>query len=284
MKQVLVTGAKGQLGHCLRSISNSFNHLEFHFTDISELNITESQAVSDYFKTHKFDWCINCAAYTAVDMAESEVDKAKSINVEGVRNLAKASKEAGTKLLHISTDFVFDGKQNIAYTEKNKANPLSVYGRTKLDGENVIKDFLSHYFIVRTSWLYSEYANNFMKTMLRLSEDRNELSVVVDQIGTPTYAKDLAYFILELITKDSEDYGVYHFSNLGVASWYDFAKAIFEIKAIEITVNAIKSESFPTPAQRPVFSVLDTSKTRETFGYKIPFWRDSLKLALKNLT
>ncbi|OZV70826.1 dTDP-4-dehydrorhamnose reductase [Winogradskyella aurantia] len=283
MKQVLVTGAKGQLGRCLQSISDAFNDFEFHFTDIAELNITDSQTVSDYFKTHKFDWCINCAAYTAVDKAETEVDKAKSINVEGVRHLAKASEEAGAKLLHISTDFVFDGKQNIAYTEKIKANPLSVYGKTKLDGENVIKDFLSRYFIVRTSWLYSEYANNFMKTMLRLSEDRNELRVVVDQIGTPTYAKDLAYFILELITKDSEDYGIYHFSNLGVASWYDFAKAIFEIKAIDVTVNAIKSESFPTPAQRPVFSVLDTTKTKETFDYKIPFWRDSLKLALMNL-
>jgi len=236
--------------------------------------------VASFFKKTNFDFCVNCAAYTAVDKAESDVDNAQKVNVLGPKYLAEACLNTNTKLIHISTDFVFDGTSNVPYTEENETEPLSVYGKTKLEGEIAITSVLKEYFILRTSWLYSEYGNNFMKTMLRLSKDRSELGIIYDQIGSPTYAKDLARVIVHIIKSNSNNFGLYHYSNEGVASWYDFAKAIFDITATKITTNAIPTSAYPTPAKRPRFSVMDKTKLKNNLGIEIPYWRDSLKDAI----
>lgn len=283
MKKVLVTGANGQLGLCLQELSKLDATIQFVFSSSKELDVTNKESVNTVFKASNFDFCINCAAYTAVDIAESDNDKAKKVNVLGVENLAEACKNNNTKLIQISTDFVFDGKSNIPYTENDEAKPLSVYGKTKLDGEKAVQNILEEFFILRTSWLYSEYANNFMKTMLRLGAERSELGIISDQIGSPTYAKDLAKVIVKIIESDSNEYGVYHYSNEGVASWYDFAKAIFDLSNTEIIVNAIPTSSYPTPAERPLYSVLDKSKLKTNLGIEIPYWRDSLKEAISFL-
>lgn len=282
MKHVLVTGAGGQLGQCIQSLKNNYPKVQFSFASISDLDITDLENVQYYFKSKKFDWCINCAAYTAVDKAEIEKEKAYLINVKGIQNLARACSTNSVKLIHISTDFVFNGESNLAYNENAEPEPLGVYGQTKLDGEIGIGKVLSEFFILRTSWLYSEFGHNFMKSMLRLAEERSELNLVSDQIGTPTYARDLVETILDVIDQESTNYGIYHYSNEGVASWYDFAKAIFEIRGISIKTNPIKSEDYPTPAKRPFFSVLDKSKIKKTFHIEIPYWRDSLKTAISN--
>ncbi len=281
MKRVLVTGANGQLGQCLQELA-SIQSLSFVFLGSKDLDITCRDSVFDFFNNN-IDYCVNCAAYTAVDKAESESDLANRVNVIGVENLSEACRINKVKLIHVSTDFVFDGNSNIPYLENVVQNPISEYGKTKLSGEKVIQEILSEYFILRTSWLYSEYSNNFVKTMLRLEKEREELSVVSDQIGSPTYAKDLAEVIIKIIKNDFDEYGVYHYSNKGVASWYDFAKAIFEIENSKIQVNPIPSTSFPTPAQRPKYSVLDTRKIQSSLGLDIPYWRDSLKLAISKM-
>lgn len=283
MKTILVTGANGQLGLCLQELSVLCPAIKFVFSSSKDLDITNKEAVNSVFKKVNFDFCINCAAFTAVDLAEIDNDRAYEVNVSGVENLSEACKKNNTKLIHISTDFVFDGTSSVPYTENDATKPLSVYGKTKLDGEKIVQKTLDKFFIVRTSWLYSEYANNFMKTMLRLGNERSELSVVSDQIGTPTYAKDLARVVVKIIEKDSCEYGVYHYSNEGVASWYDFAKAIFEISNTGIVVNAIPTTAYPTPAKRPHYSVLDKSKLKNNLGIEIPYWRDSLKKAISSL-
>ncbi|WP_066222849.1 dTDP-4-dehydrorhamnose reductase [Formosa haliotis] len=280
---ILVTGGNGQLATCIKDASIGFDQFQFTYTDSEDLDISNASAVNAFFENNQIDWCINCAAYTAVDKAESENDIARLINAEGAKNLAIACQNNGVKLIQISTDFVFEGNTSTAYSEGDKADSKSVYGKTKLEGENEIAKYLIAHFILRTSWLYSEHANNFMKTMLRLAESRTELSVVADQIGTPTYATDLASVILKIIKEDSSQYGLYHYSNEGVASWYDFAHAIFEISDTTIKVFPIKTEAYPTPAARPQFSVLDKSKIKNTFNIEIPHWRDSLKIAIKNL-
>jgi len=280
MKKILVTGANGQLGLCFQELSKLHATIQFVFHSSKQLDITNKGLVQNTFQISKFDYCINCAAYTAVDLAESEKEKAKEVNVLGAKNLAEACKENDVILIQISTDFVFDGKSNIPYTEKDATNPLSVYGETKLEGELVVKNTLDKYFILRTSWLYSEYANNFMKTMLRLGSERNEFGIISDQIGSPTYAKDLAKSILKIIISSSNEYGIYHYSNEGVASWYDFAKAIFDISNTGININAIPSVAYPTPAARPHYSVLDKSKIKSKLDIEIPYWRDSLKEAI----
>lgn len=279
MKTILVTGANGQLGQCLQELSVLHSSMQFVFLNSKELDITSKESVNKVFNNN-FNFCINCAAYTAVDAAESEQAIAEKVNVLGVRYLAEACKNYDVKLIHISTDFVFDGNSNIPYTENQETAPVSVYGKTKLEGENAIQAVLEAFFVLRTSWLYSEYGNNFVKTMLRLSKNLTELGVVSDQIGGPTYAKDLARVILKIIETDATKYGVYHYSNEGVASWYDFAKAIFEISNTAIKVNAIPTSSYPTPAKRPNYSVLNTSKLKSNLKVEIPYWRDSLKEAL----
>ena len=283
MVKVLVTGGDGQLGKCLKGIQEKYNNIEFFFANKSVLDITQEPLVENFFTQNNFDWCINCAAYTAVDKAENDIENSEKINSIGVKNLAEACSKNSIKIIHISTDFVFDGKQNRAYREDINVNPLGVYGHTKLLGETELIKGNPKHFIIRTSWLYSEFNHNFMKTMLRLAKEKEELNVVSDQIGTPTYARDLAKVIVNIIKQDSPTYGVYHYSNEGVASWYDFAKAIFDLKNIKIKVNPVHTESYPTPSKRPHFSVLDKTKIKNTFSIDIPYWRDSLKEALSNL-
>jgi dTDP-4-dehydrorhamnose reductase len=278
---VLVTGANGQLGQSLQFIEKNYANIEFIFCDSKTLDIINYDNVNNVFEQYKPDFCINTAAYTAVDKAEAESEKAYSINVLGAQNLAKLCKINNTVLLHVSTDFVFDGNKTTPYTELDIPNPTGVYGQTKLDGELAIQDIWEKHFIVRTSWVYSQFANNFMKTMLRLGSERDSLSVVDDQIGTPTNAVDLAEVLVTIITEHSkgntEHYGVFNFSNEGQCSWFDFAKKIFELNNINIDLKPIPTTSYPTPAKRPAYSVLDKSKIKKVFEIGINNWETSLK-------
>jgi len=284
---VLVAGGSGQLGQSLQFIAPKYPEIQFHFLSSSELNIADKANCVAVFSDLKPDYCINAAAYTAVDKAESETEKAHLINVEGAKNVAETCKEFDTTLIHISTDFVFDGNKIMPYTEEDLTNPTSVYGQTKLDGEKEIQAIWQKHFIIRTSWLYSQFANNFMKTMIRLGREKDSLSVVSDQIGTPTNAVDLAEAVVKIIektenlkgqTSDLESlYGIYHFSNEGQCSWYDFAKQIFEVNEISIDLHAITTSSYPTPAKRPAYSVLDKNKIKSNFHLEIMDWNESLK-------
>jgi dTDP-4-dehydrorhamnose reductase len=287
---VLVTGANGQLGQAIQSISGNYPEIDFVFCDSSSLDITNSNNVERIFNEFKPNFCINAAAYTAVDKAESESEKAILINVNGAKNLAEGCKSNNVILLHVSTDFVFDGNPNVTssavempYTEEDIPNPTGVYGRTKLDGEKAIQETFDKYYIIRTSWVYSQFANNFMKTMIRLGSERDSLSVVNDQIGTPTNAVDLAEVLVKicltsyLLPPTSNLYGIYNFSNEGQCSWYDFAKKIFEVNKIKIDLIPIPTSSYPTPAKRPAYSVLDKSKIKNIFEINILDWESSLK-------
>ncbi|MEM8762240.1 MAG: dTDP-4-dehydrorhamnose reductase [Bacteroidota bacterium] len=282
--KILVTGASGQLGSTLNALKGQFPAIQWVFKTSAELNVTQPQSVTAAWENDAFDYCINCAAYTNVDGAEVEREKAYDINVTGAKNLAIACAENNTVLIHISTDFVFDGFINTPYKEDDIARPIGFYGDTKFKGEQAVIKHWDKHFIIRTSWLYSGYGNNFMKTMLRLGQTKDEISVVYDQVGSPTHAHDLADFILQIIQQNSEAYGTYHYSNEGISSWYDFAKAIFELENASIIVHPITSESYPTPAERPKYSVLDKSKTKNTFGIDIPHWTDSLKKELSEKT
>jgi len=288
---VLVTGAKGQLGQSIGFIANKYPNIQFVYTDFQEMDITNIENCQAVFAKHQPHFCINTAAYTAVDKAESESDKAHLINAVGPENLAKVCKEFDTILVHISTDFIFDGTSKVPYLETDIPNPKSIYGQTKLDGELAIQKNWEKYFIVRTSWVYSQFANNFMKTMLRLASERDSLSVVNDQIGTPTYAVDLAEVLLkiiqschaQLVSASPINFGVYNFSNEGDCSWYDFAAAIFHQKGILIDLQPIPTSAYPTPAKRPSYSVLDKSKIKNTFNLKINDWKTSLQSCLNQL-
>lgn len=274
---VLVTGANGQLGQALQSISGNHPEIDFVFCSSSDLDITKKESCEAVFVKYKPDYCINGAAYTAVDKAESEPEKAQLINIIGAKNLAEVCKEYDTILLHISTDFVFDGSKTTPYLESDTTNPQSVYGTTKRDGELAIINTMQAYFIIRTSWLYSQFGNNFMKTMLRLSQERSALSIVDDQIGSPTHAIDLAEMLLTIIQSKSTAYGIYHFSNPGSSSWYGFAKKIFELNKISILLHPITTSQYPTPAKRPHYSVLDVSKIESTFKVSIKKWDVALE-------
>ena len=280
---ILVTGASGQLGSTLKAIREEGygGGLNMVYKSSHELDITNFEAVREELLSRDYAYCINCAAFTHVDLAETETDVAHSVNVTGARNLALNCNESNTVLIHISTDFVFDGFFNEPYSEEDIARPIGFYGDTKYKGERAIINNLKEHFIIRTSWLYSEFGNNFMKTMITLGNERDELSVVYDQVGTPTYAFDLAKVILRIIDAHSIDYGVYNYSNEGIASWYDFAKAIFELQKIEVTLKPITTTEYPTPAARPKYSVLSKVKIKEQFGLEIPHWQDSLKIALR---
>ena len=278
---VLVTGANGQLGQSLQFISKNYPKIDFVFCDSKALDITNLENVHTIFEKHKPQFCINAAAYTAVDKAESEPENATAINVTGAKNLAEICKKHDTILVHVSTDFVFDGNSNVPYTEIDIPNPTGIYAQTKLDGEKAIQAIWNKHYIVRTSWVYSQFANNFMKTMLRFGRERDTLSVVNDQIGTPTNAVDLAKTLVEMVIKNNshnlENFGIYNFSNQGQCSWYDFAKAIFENNKINIDLKPIPTSSYPTPAKRPPYSVLDKSKIKNIFGIEIKPWEESLK-------
>jgi dTDP-4-dehydrorhamnose reductase len=285
MKSVLITGSNGQLGSEIKALDSQYPDFQFIYTDIDELNLTDEQAINTFFVKEDFHFCINCAAYTAVDKAEDEPELAMLINATSVVYLAKACSKKGIPFIHISTDYVFDGKNHKPYSEFDAANPGSEYGRSKLAGEKAVFGFSDTALIIRTSWLYSSYGNNFLKTMLRLGRERKELSVVFDQVGTPTHAGDLAKAILDIVSSDKIQEGVtvYHYSNEGVISWYDFAQAIFRESGISCHVKAIESKDFPVKATRPFYSVLNKSKIKNDFQVEVPYWLDSLKLVLKQL-
>lgn len=284
---VLVTGANGQLGQSIQFIANQYPNVQFIYTDYQELDITNFESCHTVFAKYKPQFCINTAAYTAVDKAESEAEKAHLINAIGPEILAKVCKEYDTILLHISTDFIFDGTSTQPYLETDIPNPQSVYGKTKLDGELAVQKNWEKHYIIRTSWVYSQFANNFMKTMLRLASERDSLSVVNDQIGTPTYAVDLAETLVTIIQSSiihhPSSFGIYNFSNEGQCSWYDFAAAIFHQKGISIDLQPIPTSAYPTPAKRPAFSVLDKTKIKNTFNIEIKEWQTSLSECLNHV-
>jgi dTDP-4-dehydrorhamnose reductase len=286
--KILITGAYGQLGNEIKVLSVAFSDWQFLFTDVDTLDITNENALDIWFQKNKPSFVINCAAYTAVDKAETDSETAEKVNSLAPKLLAKFSKIFDAKLIHISTDYVFDGESFTPYAEEAEVNPKSVYGESKLKGEQNCFEENPDTIVIRTSWLYSTFGNNFVKTMLRLGKDRGQLNVVFDQVGTPTYAADLANAILSIIQiseKQPEKFvpGIYHYSNEGVASWYDFAKAIFEISDVKCIVSPVRSVEFPTPAKRPNFSVLDKSKIKNIFGVNILYWRVSLDECIKRL-
>jgi dTDP-4-dehydrorhamnose reductase len=283
MSKILVFGGHGQLGQCLKKVADKRGIEGFVYLDEVEGNIMDSNLVSDLLAIHQPAYVINCAAYTAVDKAEDEIELARLINKTGAENLAKACKQFNSVLIHISTDFVFEGNTPKVLNELDITEPINAYGLTKLEGEIAIAESTNDYFILRTSWLYSEFANNFVKTMLRLGTERDELGVIIDQVGTPTYAIDLAGCILDIIESKSKAFGLYHYSNEGVTSWYDFAKAIFELASYSTKVKPIKAVEYSTKATRPVFSVLDKSKIKEKLTIKIPFWQDSLAQCINQI-
>ncbi len=276
MSKILVIGAAGQLGQCLKTVAANRGIDEIVFPTEQEANILNKELLSQLLEREQPAFVINCAAYTAVDKAEDEFELCKAINETGALNLAEACLNAVATLIHVSTDFVFEGNEVKLLKEDDIANPINVYGQTKLDGELVLAKVLPQHYIIRTSWLYSEYANNFVKTMLKLGAERDELNIIADQVGTPTYAIDLANAIFDIIAVNNSQYGTYHYSNEGVTSWYDFATAIFAISETTVKVNPIPGALYPTKAKRPAFSVMDKSKIKSTFNISIPYWRDSL--------
>ena len=281
MIKALVTGGNGQLAQSLKDVVNHQDELDVDFQDLPDLDITNKQQLESYFSNNELDYCINCAAYTAVDLAEEQSDLAYAVNAEGPKYLAEVCQKHQVTLIHISTDFVFDGQKRIPYLETDAPNPLSVYGASKLQGERSIQETTEAYFIVRTSWLYSEYGKNFMKTMLSLSETLNEISVVSDQIGSPTYAGDLAEVLIQIVLSSSTNYGVYHYSNSGTISWYDFAVEIFKQFGKTIEVKPIKTKDYPTAAKRPKFSALNTIKIENNFDCTIKDWQRSLNKVIQ---
>ena len=284
-KRILITGANGQLGNEMRRLGDVSPNT-YIYTDVAELDITNGDAVAQFVKDNSVDIIVNCAAYTNVDKAETDEATAELINATAVANLAKAIKDVDGTLFHVSTDYVFGDEGNTPRTEDMPLNPLGVYGRTKLRGELAIAEIGCKAVIIRTAWLYSEFGNNFLKTMLRLTSERKQLNVVFDQVGTPTYAGDLALAIFSIIEADvyAGNEGVYHFSNEGVCSWYDFATEIAMAAGnTDCKVQPCHSDEFPSPVKRPSFSVLDKTKIKRTFGIEIPHWRDSMLYCIKRL-
>jgi dTDP-4-dehydrorhamnose reductase len=280
---ILVLGGVGQLGQCISKVATKRGITSISFVDEFVGNILDMKVLEDLFVQEKPEYVINCAAYTAVDKAEDEVDLSRKINRDGAENIAKLCLKFDATMLHVSTDFVFEGNVPSLLTETDPAVPISVYGLTKLEGEKAVEAILEKYYIVRTAWLYSEFAGNFMKTMLRLGSERDSLGIIADQVGSPTYGVDLAGALLDIIASEKKAYGIYHYSNEGAISWYDFAQAIFELGNVGVIVNPLKTSEYPTKATRPAFSVMDKTKIKTTFGIKVPYWRDSLKIALSNL-
>jgi dTDP-4-dehydrorhamnose reductase len=283
LRAILVTGSAGQLGQSIKAIAADYPDYEFVFANRQQLDLSYETSITNFFEDQTFDIIINCAAHTAVDKAESEPELANQINHLAVQKLANIAKQQNTKLIHISTDYVFNGKQYRPYVETDTIEPQGVYGQTKLSGEQAIQNTLkNNAIIIRTSWVYSEYGNNFVKTMLKFGQERDSLNVICDQVGTPTYAKDLAKAIMSIVQGRAfkqVDFktSIVHFSNEGVCSWYDFAKMIFELANIQCHVNAIEAKDYPTPAKRPHYSVLNKAKIKQTYHVATPYWKDSLK-------
>ena len=283
MKNVLITGANGQLGNEMRVLSEANKEYTYFFTDVAELDICNEQAVMDFVKANDINVIVNCAAYTAVDKAEENVELCTKLNADAVGYLAKAAEANGAEFVQISTDYVFDGTAHIPYQETEPTCPNSVYGSTKLAGEQNALTLCSRSMVIRTAWLYSTFGNNFVKTMIRLGKERDTVGVIFDQVGTPTYARDLARAIFAAIRQGVVP-GVYHFSNEGVCSWYDFTKAIHRIAGItDCKVNPLHTEEYPTPAKRPHYSVLDKTKIKNIYHIEIPYWMDSLQECISEL-
>ncbi|BAX78623.1 dTDP-4-dehydrorhamnose reductase [Labilibaculum antarcticum] len=284
--RILICGANGQLGSEINELSASFSNLEFVFSDLPELDICNREMLARFVSENQIKGIINCAAYTAVDKAEEDSKTAELVNATAVGNLVAIAEAQNLKLIHISTDYVFDGTAHFPYSEDCEVSPIGVYGKTKRKGEEFVLTSSSESIVIRTSWLYSSFGNNFVKTMLRLGAERAELGVIFDQVGTPTYARDLANVCLEIFSKEDkmdQKGKVYHFSNEGVASWFDFSKAIMEMGNVDCIVNPIETKDYPTPAQRPHYSVLNKAKIKAVFGIEVPYWRDSLKICIEKL-
>ncbi|MES1198328.1 MAG: dTDP-4-dehydrorhamnose reductase [Chitinophagaceae bacterium] len=280
---ILVTGANGQLGKELKVLAASFPHFQFYFLSKEDLPITNFELLRNFFKGIHPAVCINCAAYTAVDRAEEERDLAFQVNGEAVGVLAAVCKEYNTQFIHISTDYVFDGTGTEPYKENDTTDPQNVYGASKLEGERQALLMNPDSIIIRTSWVYSEFGKNFVKTMLRLLDEKEEINVVNDQVGSPTYAFDLAEIILKIITSHPDHGGIYHYSNNGVITWYDFAIAIKELSGKSCKINPVSTDHFPTIAKRPAYSVLDKTKIQQTFGVKLKDWKESLAVCLQKI-
>ena len=283
MKNILITGANGQLGNEMRILSAENSEYTYFFTDVAELDICDEQAVLDFVKANNIHVIVNCAAYTAVDNAEDNVELCTKLNADAVGYLAKAAEANGTEFIQISTDYVFDGTAHIPYQETEPTCPNSVYGSTKLAGEQNALSLCSRSMVIRTAWLYSTFGNNFVKTMIRLGKERDTLGVIFDQVGTPTYARDLARAIFAAIRQGVTP-GIYHFSNEGVCSWYDFTKAIHRLAGITTcSVKPLHTSEYPTKAKRPHYSVLDKTKIKNMYGIEIPYWEDSLKECISQM-
>jgi len=284
MLNILVTGSKGQVGSELQVLSKAYDY-NFFFTDRNSLDITHKESIENFVDDHRIDIIINAAAYTAVDKAEEDRTNADKVNHLSTKYLAEVVKNKHIKLIHISTDYVFNGENFKPYTEDNTTNPNGVYGQTKLEGEKAMQSVgPKNSIIIRTSWVYSSFGANFVKTMLRLGKERSSLGVMYDQVGTPTYARDLAQTILDIIPKiKNEKVEIYHYSNEGVLSWYDFAKEIMHMAKIECEINPIETKEYPTPATRPHYSLLNKAKIKKAFGITIPYWKDSLDNCLQVL-
>ena len=285
---ILVTGSNGQLGSEIKDLAVNYTKFSFFFKDLPELDICSFEALQDFIIDHKINAVINCAAYTAVDKAEEDAEIAKQVNSIGVSNLVNALHTVNGKLIHISTDYVFDGNHFLPYKESNLVSPIGVYGETKRAGELAVLNSAIDAIVIRTSWLYSSYKNNFVKTMLRLGSEKENLGVIFDQVGTPTYARDLAKTCLEILCENnaeniSKKGSLYHYSNEGVASWYDFAISIMELGGVNCKVNPIQTKDYPTLAKRPQYSVLNKSKIKTDFKIEIPYWRDSLKDCIEKI-
>lgn len=283
MKNILITGANGQLGNEIRVASGQFPQFRFFFTDVTELDICNREAVHAYMAENHMDGIVNCAAYTAVDKAEDDAETCYRINRDAVKNLAEAAREYKLDIIHVSTDYVFDGKNYLPYTEVMPVNPSSVYGKSKLEGERILMEICPEAVIVRTSWLYSSFGNNFVKTMLRLGQERDMLNVIFDQVGTPTYAADLAVALLSILAAGKPAAGIYHYSNEGVCSWYDFTRSIHRLAGISCDLVPIESKEYPVRTPRPHFSVLNKAKIKQTYGTEIPHWEDSLEKCIRLL-
>lgn len=277
MKKVLVTGANGQLGCCIKEAAKVHSEMEFLFVDKSTLDITNSLEVATFFANNTFDFCINAAAYTHVDKAENDKENAFLVNAEGVRNLSIACKKHDVCLLHISTDYVFDGNKRIPYVETDNTNPINVYGASKLMGESYIKEICERYYIIRTSWLYSQFGHNFYKSILKLAQEKDSLTITTEQTGNPTNANDLAEVLIQLLLSENKAYGVYHFSNTGGATWYDFAKAIITYSGLSEVVSIAETDYYPTFAKRPKYSILSNAKMEGLKIATIKPWQQSLK-------
>ena len=285
---ILVTGSNGQLGSEIKDLVTNYKDFNFFFRDLPELNICDAEALNTFIFNQNINAVINCAAYTAVDQAEEDVVIAEQVNAKGVLNLVNALKKVDGKLIHISTDYVFDGTSFLPYKESDPVSPIGVYGKTKRAGELAVINSDIDSIVIRTSWLYSAFGNNFVKTMLKLGHDRDELGVIFDQVGTPTNASDLAKTCLDILSdKSSENISangkIYHYSNEGVASWYDFATAIMELGSLDCKVRPIETKDYPTPAKRPHYSVLNKTKIKTDFNIEIPYWRDSLDKCIEKL-